>query len=103
MQYYFPIPSQRKLHTNGNLASWMMFHGPPTTANLFLFYYSGGVGGVLASGGVGGVLASGGVGGVLASGGVGGVLASGGVGGVLASEGVGGMLAIVEGLEVCWL
>ena len=37
MQYYFP--SLRKLHENGNLASWMMLHGPPTSASLFWFYY----------------------------------------------------------------
>ena len=38
MQYYFP--SQRKLHVNGNLASLMMLHAPPTSASLFWFYYS---------------------------------------------------------------
>ena len=38
MQYHFP--SQRKLQLNGNLASWMMLHAPPTTASLFCFYYS---------------------------------------------------------------
>ena len=37
MQYYFS--SQRKLNVNGNLASLMMLHAPPTSASLFWFYY----------------------------------------------------------------
>ena len=38
MQYYFP--SQRKLHVNGNLATWMILRAPPTSASLFWFYYN---------------------------------------------------------------
>ena len=38
MKYYFP--TQRKLRVNGNLASWMILHAPPTSASLFWFYYS---------------------------------------------------------------
>ena len=37
MQYYFP--SQRKLHVNGNLATWIILRAPPTSASLFWFYY----------------------------------------------------------------
>ena len=37
MQYYFP--SQRKLHANGNVATWMMLRAPPTTASLFFFFF----------------------------------------------------------------
>ena len=39
MQYY-TVPSQRKQHVYGNLASWMMVQAPPTTASFFWFYYS---------------------------------------------------------------
>ena len=38
MQYH--LPSQRKVHVNGNLAEWMMLHAPPTSASLSWFYYN---------------------------------------------------------------
>ena len=38
--YAILLPSQRKLHVNVNLASWMMLRAPLTSASLFCFYYN---------------------------------------------------------------